>query len=82
MISRVFASCGNNDITNTCKAIETLKEIGMVVEGINALVAAKELSEKYNVEMPIVNGVYSIIYQGVNPKVAVSKLFNRTTKAE
>lgn len=61
---------------------ETLKEIGMVVEGINALVAAKELSEKYNVEMPIINGVYSIIYQGVNPKVAVSKLFNRTTKAE
>ena len=61
---------------------ETLKEIGMVVEGINALVAAKELSEKYNVEMPIVNGVYSIIYQGVSPKIAVSKLFNRSTKAE
>lgn len=61
---------------------EAKQEIGMVIEGINALVAAKELSEKYNVEMPIVNGVYSIIYQGVDPKIAVAKLFNRTTKAE
>lgn len=61
---------------------EAKQEIGMVIEGVNALVAAKELSEKYNVEMPIVNGVYSIIYQGVSPKVAVSKLFNRSTKAE
>ena len=61
---------------------EAKQEIGMVIEGVNALVAAKELSEKYNVEMPIVNGVYSIIYQGVDPKIAVAKLFNRTTKAE
>ena len=61
---------------------ETLKEIGMVVEGINALVAAKELSQKYHVEMPIVDGVYSIIYQGVEPKKAVSMLFNRDTKSE
>ena len=61
---------------------EAKKEIGMVIEGINALVAAKELSEKYNVEMPIVNGVYDIIYMGVDPKTAVSKLFARSTKAE
>ena len=61
---------------------EAKQEIGMVIEGINALVAAKELSEKYSIEMPIVNGVYSIIYNGVNPKVAVAKLFNRSTKAE
>ena len=54
----------------------------MVVEGINALVAAKQLSNKYNVEMPIVNGVYAIIYENVDPKTAVTALFNRDTKSE
>lgn len=60
----------------------TLQKIGMVVEGINALIAAKELANKYNVEMPIVNAVYSIVYEGVNPKEAVINLFNRKTISE
>lgn len=56
---------------------ETLKEIGMVVEGLNALEAAKELADRYHVEMPIVNGVYNVIYNRINPKDAVVALFNR-----
>ena len=54
----------------------------MVVEGVNALVAAKQLATKYNVEMPIVDAVYSVIYEGDNPKNAVSKLFSRKQKSE
>ena len=61
---------------------ETLNEIGMVVEGINALIAAKELSQKYRVELPIVDAVYSVIYEGVKPQDAVNALFNRKTKSE
>ena len=61
---------------------ETLKEIGMVVEGINALCAAKELAERYNVSMPIVETVYSVIYEGMNPADALSVLFNRSLKEE
>lgn len=61
---------------------ETLKEIGMVVEGINALVAAKELSQEYNVEMPIVDAVYAAVYEGVRPMDAVSALFARNLKSE
>ena len=61
---------------------ETLNEIGMVVEGINALVAAKELSEKYHVELPIIDAVYSVIYKGVKPRDAVNYLFNRKTRSE
>ena len=60
----------------------TLKKIGMVVEGINALVAAKELSQKYHVELPIVNAVYSVIYEKINPKDAVKALFNRKLTSE
>lgn len=61
---------------------ETLKEIGMVVEGVNALLAAKELSEKYNVEMPIVNVVYSVVYEGMDCREAVKQLFSRSLKSE
>ena len=61
---------------------ETLEKIGMVVEGINALIAAKELSQMYHVELPIVDAVYSVIYEGVKPQDAVNKLFNRKTKSE
>jgi len=60
----------------------TLKHIGMVVEGINALVAAKELADKYNVGMPIVEAVYSVIYNKINPKDAVNALFNRELTSE
>lgn len=61
---------------------ETLKQIGMVVEGINALKSAKKLATKYNVEMPIVNAVYDVIYNGKLPKAAVSELFNRKLISE
>ena len=61
---------------------ETLKEIGMVVEGLNALMAAKELRDRYNVEMPIVEGVYSVIYGNMDHKEAVVKLLNRRLTSE
>ena len=43
---------------------------------------AKELSDQYGVEMPIVNAVYSTIYQGVDIKDAVIALFSRKPKCE
>lgn len=61
---------------------ETLKEVGMVVEGINCLKAAKELADKLKIDMPIVDAVYSIVFEGVSPKEAVNSLFARDLKAE
>ena len=39
----------------------------MVVEGMNALPAALELAEKYQVEMPIVQTVDAIVNHGMRP---------------
>ena len=61
---------------------ETLKEVGMVVEGINALVAAKELEKKYNVEMPITDAVYEVVYGHLKPKDVLPRLFGRSLKSE
>lgn len=63
-------------------ADEAVKQIGMVVEGINALEAAVELSEKYGVEMPIVSAVDSILKGSVSPEEAVNGLMSRRRRNE
>ena len=61
---------------------DAVKQVGMVVEGINALPAAMMLAEKYKVEMPIITAVDDIINHGVNPKDAVHQLMGRDSKTE
>ena len=61
---------------------EAVKEVGMVVEGINALPAAMELSERYQVEMPLCTAVERIIHQGADPAKVVHELMERPKKKE
>ncbi len=61
---------------------EAVKQVGMVVEGINAIPAAVRLAEKYGVDMPIIFAVNDIVNNGMNPLQAVNSLFNRELKAE
>lgn len=61
---------------------EATQQVGMVVEGINALPAAMQLQARYGVEMPIVSAVNAIVFAGAPAAEAVHKLMNRDTKAE
>ena len=61
---------------------DAAKEIGMVVEGYYALGAAMELCGKYNVEMPITEAVYDIIFKGITPREAMIRLMSRDLKDE
>ncbi|MCF0107437.1 MAG: NAD(P)-dependent glycerol-3-phosphate dehydrogenase [Bacilli bacterium] len=61
---------------------EAKKEVGMVVEGIYALQAAKELEKKYDVELPIVDVVYDILMNGKPVQSALDSLFSRSKKSE
>lgn len=61
---------------------EAVKEVGMVVEGINAIPAAITLSEKYDVEMPIVSAANKIVNCGTDPRDAVAALMGRDNKPE
>ena len=58
------------------------KEVGMTIESIDNIDAAYSLSKKFNVEMPIVNTVYDILYNGLDPKEAVNILMQREKKPE
>jgi len=64
------------------KAEDAVEEIGMVVEGMNALPAAVALCEKFGMEMPLINAVRDIIRDGVKPADVVTRLMNRSLKAE
>lgn len=61
---------------------EAKKEVGQVVEGINALPAAKQLEKKYDVEMPIVDAVDEILSGHLAAKNALAALMGRNLKME
>ena len=61
---------------------QAVKEVGMVVEGINALPAAMELAEKYHVEMPIAQTVNAIVKEGMSASDALRTLMDRNRKNE
>ncbi|MEJ8776807.1 NAD(P)H-dependent glycerol-3-phosphate dehydrogenase [Pseudogracilibacillus sp. ICA-222130] len=61
---------------------EVLSHMGMVVEGIRTTKAAYQLSIKQDVEMPITNGLYSILFENEDPKEVVEQLMRRERKKE
>jgi glycerol-3-phosphate dehydrogenase (NAD(P)+) len=61
---------------------EAVKEIGAVVEGYYAAATAKELAEKHNIEMPITQGAYRVLYEGADPSSVLTELMGRSKKAE
>lgn len=61
---------------------ETKKEVGMTIESIDNIEVAYKLAQKYNIEMPIVNTVYDVLYKGLKPQEAVTMLMTREKKCE
>lgn len=59
-----------------------IEEVGMVVEGMNALPAAIGLSKKYGVELPIISAVNDIVNNNANPSDVVEALMTREHKIE
>ena len=61
---------------------EAVKEVGMVVEGINCLDAAVQLCNKHNIHMPIVLAVNDIVNNHVDIKKVITGLMIREMKNE
>lgn len=61
---------------------EAMAEVKMVVEGVYSAKAAKELSEKYEVEMPIIDEVNKVLFEGKAASEAVIDLMLRDKKVE
>lgn len=61
---------------------DVLKEVHMVVEGVNIAKAAYSLSLKYDVNMPITKEVNEVLFNNKSIKDAIISLMTRAKKAE
>jgi glycerol-3-phosphate dehydrogenase (NAD(P)+) len=61
---------------------EILGATRAVAEGVETAKSAYDLAKKNNIEMPVVEKVYSVLYESKEPKAAVAELMNRALKPE
>ena len=59
-----------------------LARLGHVAEGVGATRAARALAAHHGLDMPIVDAVHRVLYEGVAPAVAVRDLLRREPRAE
>ncbi len=61
---------------------DAVKEVGMVVEGINAIPAAVAFAKQKHIETPIISAVDAVVNHGADPLEAVNSLLGRDPKDE
>ncbi|MEF2913979.1 MAG: NAD(P)H-dependent glycerol-3-phosphate dehydrogenase [Succinivibrio sp.] len=61
---------------------KALEKIEQVVEGYTMSKVVVDLCEKFNVQMPICQEVYKVIYEGKNGQAAAMSLLGRSLKSE
>ncbi len=65
------------------KSLEEIENSSkMVVEGVETTKAIKKLSKKIEIEMPITEKVYDILFEGKDPLIAIKELMRRRLKSE
>ena len=65
-----------------CTMEQAMDKVQMVVEGVYSARAARELAEKYEVEMPIITEVNRVLFEGKSAAEAVMDLMLRDKKVE
>lgn len=58
------------------------EEFGKLAEGVSTIKALKHLSKQYEVELPISDALYTIIFENQKPKEVLEGLLIRATKFE
>ncbi|MCM2674325.1 NAD(P)H-dependent glycerol-3-phosphate dehydrogenase [Alkalicoccobacillus plakortidis] len=61
---------------------EVLDQMGMAVEGVRTTQAAFEMAKRFEVEMPITNAIYNVLFNDVLPHDAAGELMGRVKKHE
>ncbi|MTI88473.1 MAG: NAD(P)H-dependent glycerol-3-phosphate dehydrogenase [Balneolaceae bacterium] len=64
------------------KLTDVIKSMNMVAEGIKTTKSVRDWSLKNNIEMPITHAIYSVLFEGVDPRDALYELMTRDPKDE
>lgn len=65
-----------NDITSAVESIP------MVVEGARTCISAYQVARKLNIDTPIINAIYNVLYNGHDPKAEIRDIMSRSLKQE
>ena len=57
-------------------------QLGMVAEGVRNTQSIFEQAQLKGIDVPLMQAVYSVLYQGVSPDMAIQELFTRELKSE
>jgi len=69
-------------LANGNSLADTLKNIGMVVEGVDTAKTALELACRHGVSMPIIEEINKVLFENKSPKAAVADLMMREIGGE
>jgi glycerol-3-phosphate dehydrogenase (NAD(P)+) len=61
---------------------EILGPMKMVAEGVSTTAATKALARRLNIEVPITDQMYAVLYEGRSPRDAIRELMDRPLKQE
>ena len=64
------------------KLDEVLAQISGIVEGVPTAQAVMQLARQHHVEMPIVEAVHDVLFEGLDPIDGISRLMSRKPKEE
>ncbi len=69
-------------LANGMSMEEAVAASPMVAEGVRTARSVHELAQTYDVELPIAEQVYAVLFQGADPRAAVDGLMMREAKPE
>lgn len=90
-IGDLFVTCSSNlsrnwnvgyRIGKNEKLDDILNSMKMVAEGVHTTRSAYQLSQKYNIDMPIIAQMHKVLFEGRTTEEAVKELMNRSNKSE
>lgn len=61
---------------------QILEELGHVAEGVHSAKATSEYARRHGIEMPIASAVCAVLFEGLEPRVAVDRLLKRDPRPE
>lgn len=87
LVTTCFSPHGRNlkvgrELGKGKKIKDILASMEMVAEGVDSAVSVKELSDKLDIELPIMSEVYNLLFQDKDPRKAVEDLLNRDAYEE
>lgn len=70
------------ELTKGRSLVEILKSMDNVAEGVGTTVVAHNLARQFELEMPITEKIYQVLYQGLDPRQAALELMEAEARHE